>query len=338
MRYYSIQISDTSGTPVYPPGFSSAVLGNQTYGSYVGNQTLPGAWDVELDIAAGAFGQPGEAGAFVRIWGISLQEIAQAKNLTGFNIKVYGGFKPGLPLATAASGQAGLLTQGQIQPAFGNWIETDQTLDLLIVPNAGNSAGPGSPAKPVNLVLNWLKGTQLSAALQTTLQTAFPNASPAPTISISQNLVAPQDIHGVYGDLSQLAAFVRETSRAIVGGNYPGVSIYPSGGSFSASDTTVSNGTVKQLNFQDLIGQPTWIASPLIQIKTMMRGDLSLGGQIKLPPGVLTTTTPQSQSQYRQASVFQGTFYISNLRHVGRYRQADGSSWVTIIEAAPQPQ
>ena len=83
---------------------------------------------------------------------------------------------------------------------------------------------------------------------------------------------------------------MRDASRDIVKGAYTGVAIYPQGASFVASDSSVTPAKVTQLNFQDLIGQPTWIDSPLIQIKTVMRGDIALGQSIKLPPGVLTTT------------------------------------------------
>ena len=190
-RYYNIQISDNNGNLVTPPGFDPSILGGASYTSWANGVPLTSAWDVELDLPSGAFAQPQEGGGYIRIWGISLQEIAQAKNLDNFNIKVYGGMKPGLPLATAAASQAGLLIQGQIQQAFGNWIDTDQTLDFIIVPNAGNTNGTGSPGQPVNLVLNWPKGTPLATALANTLKQAFPNASPAPTINISANLIAP---------------------------------------------------------------------------------------------------------------------------------------------------
>ena len=91
----------------------------------------------------------------------------------------------------------------------------------------------------------------------------------------------------------------------------------------------------KQLAFQDLIGQPTWIESPNISIKTVMRADLSVGKQIKLPPSLITNTAAANSSLINQKATFQGGFRIVSLRHVGNYRQPSADAWVTVVEAAP---
>lgn len=76
--------------------------------------------------------RPGNAGAFVKVWGIPLSMISQAKNLAFKKIKVYGGFQRALPLANPK--QAALLVQGYISQAFGNWQGTDMSLDLIVSP------------------------------------------------------------------------------------------------------------------------------------------------------------------------------------------------------------
>jgi hypothetical protein len=76
-----------------------------------------------------------------------------------------------LPLANPA--QAGLLVQGYIWQAFGNWIGTDQSIDLIIAP------GPPPPdinnlSVPPNLTLNWQQGQSMSDAIKNALTTAYP--------------------------------------------------------------------------------------------------------------------------------------------------------------------
>lgn len=341
MRYYQIKIQDSSGNLYVPPGWQG--LG-ASYTSLVNGQTLTNALDLEMDISVSAFALPGEGGAWLQLKGISLQEIAQANNLgpvlsngqisAAHTIQVYGGMQRGLPLANPA--QSGLLVQGQIIQCFGNWVGVDMTLDFFIVPNFGATTA-GSSVQPANLVLHWPAGMPLGTAIKNTLQTAYPSASPAPTIQVSNNIVQQQDGSGVYGDLTQLSEYARRVSRAIIGGNYLGVAIISQGNSFLVTDGSNTNNNAIQIQFQDLIGQPTWIAPNTIQVKTVMRADIQPASQIKLPP-TLVTNTPQSQSQYRSNSVFQGNFFVSTVRHIGHFRQPTADAWVTVINATPQQQ
>lgn len=340
MRYWKLIIKSPSGQLWTPPGFGS-VLADASYTSFVNGQTLTAAWDVTLDIPVAAFSSPDSAGAIVQIKGVSLAEIAQANNLLGYSIQVFGGMQKGLPLANPS--QAGLLVNGQIYQSFGNWIGNEMTLDFVILP------GPIPQSQPANLVFTMKAGTPMATALGNALKTAFPNASPAPTININSSLVAQQDIVGVYGDITTLAHFINRASKNILSGsiaNYPGVTITPVGNSFVVNDRTASSSASQptQLQFQDLIGQPTWIEYPAIQIKTVMRADIHQGNQIKLPQGILTTTTAPGanvaaapQGSQRNNAVFQGSFTVTNVHHFGQSRQQDAAAWCTVINAVPQP-
>jgi hypothetical protein len=210
------------------------------------------------------------------------------------------------------------------------------------------SAGPVPGNQPANLVFPMKTGTPMATALKNALTTAFPNMSPAPTININQGLVAQQDIYGVYGDMTSLAHFINRASKNILSGsvaNYPGVTITPVGNSFIVTDGTSSSTTTtpKQLAFEDLIGQPTWIEFPNIQITAVMRADIHQGDQIKLPQGILTTTTAPgavplgSPVSARDNSVFQGAFTVYDVHHFGQFRQSDAASWCTLIGASPVP-
>ncbi len=88
-------------------------------------RAIPGALNIEWDIPVAPFATPMGA-AWVRVWGVSLAQISQSSDLNGMNIQVFGGMQKGLPLANPM--QYGLLVQGQIFQAFGNWIDTNQTL------------------------------------------------------------------------------------------------------------------------------------------------------------------------------------------------------------------
>ena len=370
MRFYSISLTPpntqppstaqqstvanipTVITPTFSPSFGFANLasgnagGGPTWASFLNGAVLPAAWDIELDIPLGSVASTEGGSAFVRIWGISLEEIAQATQLQantqaspqtpGYNIQVMGGMGFGLPLATSEVSQQGVLAQGQVLQSFGNWIGTDMTLDIYFNPFTG------SPASPQNYTLYWPAGMPLSTAIRTTLQTALSGQSALstpPTINISSNLVQQADGSFTVPDLSTFASMVRQASLRIMNSpTYQGVNVNPAGGSFIVSDGSVQGSSSPyQLQFQDFIGQPTWIGYNIIQIKTVMRGDLQIGSQITMPPGVLVTSVSLGAPSLNDGSVFQGTFNITGLRHIGRFRQADAASWVTVINAAAVP-
>ena len=336
MRYYKIVIKSASGSVVTPPGFEG-LLGDATYTSFANNQTLPGAWQVELDVPVAPFAAPAGS-AWVRVWGVSLAEISQANDLNGLAIQVYAGMQKGLPLANPA--QAGLIVQGIVFQAYGNWVGLDQTLDLQITTGipSQKALSTGEGVNPGSLVLNWKAGSQMSSAIQSALQTVFPGLKI--NVNISPNLVQSVDGIGFYSTLGQLADYVKAASSSILGGSYRGVDISINGDTINVSDgTATSNSDPIQLNFQDLVGQPTWIGPQTMQFRTVMRADLQIDKQILMPKGgVLVATTPQTFSSLRQSSGFQGKFQIQSLHHVGNFRQPDAAAWVTNVDAFPVTQ
>lgn len=336
MRYYSIKITDaTSGVLFQPPGFAG-LLGDASYTSFVNGITLPNAWNVELDVPVLNSATP-MGFALARVWGISLAEIKQSADLNGKNISVFGGMQKGLPLAKPQ--QSGLLVSGYIFQAFGNWIGTDMTLDLVIAPgmitSASKTGGIGTLDAPKNLVLNWPKGQPLGTALQQCLQTAFPGYTA--NVNISSQIVRPNDQIGYFPTLEQLASYCSQVSLAVVKTtNYPGVSIVLNGTTITAQDgTAAGSGQTTQIAFEDMIGQPTWLDGGTISLKTVMRADLAVGSPIMLPPAQITNTQLANSSLINLNATFQGGFSIQSLRHVGNFRQASADAWVTVIEAAP---
>lgn len=334
MRYYRIEISDpASGRVIAPPGFEG-ILDGATYTSYANGRNLPNAWDVELDVPVIGQATP-QGSALCRVWGVSLQEIGQANDLNGKNISIFGGMQKGYPLANPR--QAGLLVKGYVFQAFGNWVGTDQTLDLVINPGPATGTTPGGAGTlqaPKNIVLNWKAGTTLAAALATTLKTAFPTYKQK--INLSANVVRQNDEVGFFPTLEQLSQYVMQTSLDVVKTKgYQGATVVLIGDSVVVTDGSAGQPASKKIAFTDLIGQPTWIEAPNISIKTVMRADLNVWDPIELPPTVTTNSQQGNSSLVNQRASFQGGFRIVSLRHVGRFRQPSADAWVSVAEAAP---
>jgi hypothetical protein len=93
---------------------------------------------------------------------------------------------------------------------------------------------------------------------------------------------------------------------------------------------------VAQVQYQDLIGQPTWIAPYTIQFKTVMRNDIHIGYQVSLPPSFTNVAEGAmvlgAGAKFGLLS-FQGTFSVIHVRHTGTYENPDGNAWCTIIDA-----
>lgn len=330
MRYYSIVLGGTGGSA--PSGFPAVPGGGvsgATWSSQSNGQNDPGALNVELDIITSPFHVP-VGGSFVRVWGIPLQQISQASQLNRKLIDVYGGMSAGLPLANPS--QQGLLAHGSIFPAFGNWVETDMTLDMVLTAPFTGDGVPDTPNQPAPIVHNWQQGQPLSNAIQTALATAFPGFTL--DINISSSLVLPIPDIGFYRTIEAYAGYVNSISKTVMNSKtYPGVSIAMNGKKISVYDGTASSGEDKQILFQDLIGQPTWLGLNTVQVKTAMRGDIAMGTKVMLPQ-TQATVAAVSQSQFRQNSSFQGKFLIQQVRHIGNLRQPDSASWVTTFDCA----
>ena len=340
MRYYRILIG---GQPAY-----SSV--SPTTGA-----TDPGALNIELDIISAPGAVPGgDAGARLQVWGIPLTTISQSSNFAGKSIQVYGGMSKGLPLANPA--QQGLLVQGLIQQAWGNWIGTNQTLDFIIT--AGQNA-PGTaatataagksmtqsggasitPMTPLNLIFNWPAGTPLSQAIQQTFQTALPGFTV--NANISSKLVRNRNVNGFYQNIIQFSDFLQKISVDIMasqpygGTGYRGVQVGLDGGTIKVFDNSQTPSNVTAIAFNDLIGQPTWRAGNIVQATCVMRGDLRLDSVVSLPQTQVTIAGSLGMPQQRDTSIFKGNFHMSQLRHVGNYKQPDAHAWVTVLDLYP---
>jgi hypothetical protein len=320
VRYYSIALTDSSGNPTFLRSLSGQPLTSLSPdGSF-----NPGALQIELNIPLYPLHSSG-AGTYVKVWGVGLQDIQHQSDFNNLGIKVYGGMSKGLPLATPT--QAGLLTQGSIYQAYGNWTGTEQSIVFLLQPAIG------SPTAPLNVPFTWTKGQSLAAAIRATLQVAVPDMTPQ--INISPNLVLGYTETGYYQNLQQFAQWVNQRSQPIIGGSYQGVMIATKGSTIQVWDGTQSQGNAIQIQPWDLIGQPTWQDQTTITFATVMRADIDLQSVIQLPPTIIQQTST-SNLRLQDRSTFTGNFVVQGAQHFGNFRQPSADAWNTTFQASVQ--
>jgi hypothetical protein len=370
VRYYAIKVSGASnptgltvpnsitnfGTDFAGIGANlidvagiSNPLGAQ-WSSIVNGQNDPGALDIEFDITVSA--QAISQGSLT-IYGVTQGDISQATYLTGGRVQLWAGFTEGLPLANNQVPHQGLIADGQIYPAYGNWTGNELCLSMII--KNGDPAGPGGPTDVKNIIHNLPQGSPLSSAIQNALQNAFPNSQFLMNIKDSLVLNAPDQ--GFYQGMEQYMNYIKSLSHSIAGtpstNGYQGVQILPVGyGKYVVTDFSKTGNTIN-LQYEDLIGQPTWVGENKISVKTVLRADLnaawSTGNNVSitLPENLLVNLTagqalmlnpPGSilgSNQYEHGNIllFTGAWQVTSLRHMGHYRQTSGTDWVTVIEA-----
>ena len=336
MRRYEIVITDQDGKPKTINGPNGSQIFNGTFTSTDPTGVpIKGALDLELDAPISVYNSP-LGGASLRIYGVGLPMLSQAANFNPnldrtkyCNITISGGMAKGLPLANET--QYGVILQSRIQQAFGNWQGTSQTLDLIMIEPFG------SIESPYNFSFQCQNNAFLGDAIKNTLTKVF-RGVPV-NVNVSPRLVAPEVISGTWSDLEQFSNVMNARSKSIYNDkNYPGIQIAYANNAFNVYDFTVPSSEVPlPINFYDLIGQPTWIGPGMLAFKTTMRYDIRVGMKITMPAQSaargLVLTTPYSQSQYKNAVNFEGTFIVQMVRHMGNFRQPDANSWVTIYHA-----
>ena len=298
---------------------------------------------VELDLINTYAHVPGGP-SFFRVWGIGLMTAIQAQQLgqspssgAGNTVMIRGGMGKGLPLANPA--QAGLLVTGTLYQCFANWQGTNMTLEGYIVPlisqQQGDAQQPNAPLSSAMITFNWPANTPMGPAIQQALQAAYPGYTV--TVNVSSKLVLPNQQGGTYQSFEDFADAVQGLSQPILGGNYGGVVMFLStdGKTINVQDDTAMQAT-KAIMFNDMIGQVTWVNYNVVHVPMVMRGDLSVGQYISMPPGQVTTTS-SSFANFRQSAAIKGSFYINKIRHVGNFREGSGLSWVTNVFAVNLP-
>jgi hypothetical protein len=334
----------TSGTSGTGTGASSATQGSQgaQFISVVNGQNDPGALDIEFDISLpiGDSGAPNTG--WLKIRGIPFSMVTQSSQFNHCKLQMWAGYTNGLPLANLQVPHQGLILDGEIFPALGNWIYNDLSLEFFVVP--GSAGGVGGPTNPKNIVHNVPANQPFATAIKNTLQTAFPQSTI--NVDISQNIKLAYNDYGFYQSIEQYSSYLKSLSHDLLGTpqstGYQGVRIYTQGNTISVKDDSTGAGGPIALQYTDFVGQPTWISANKISIKTLLRGDISppSGGtvQVTLPANTLATVSSPDQAKIGQNNnilTFQGSWTVTAVRHIGKFRSPTMDSWVTIIEAVP---
>ena len=360
MRFYEIIITDPNNG-ADPIIFTSWVENPPFPSSVFGGRSDLGALNVSFDFQISPYSSPRGA-SIIEISGIDLKLISQAYDLNNRNIKISAGFKPGQPLATEASRyQSGPILIGKIFQAYGNWIGTNMTLNLVVVSGESPPSsvyGPPATASqtsvvpvtrpptgtlnaPINGVFEMPQGMFISEAIRNFLTTALPSFTIA-SININPDFVRSYPIAGYYRTLTEFNEWLFRFSRSVVGrANYGGINIrIEQGNQIHVYDNSSSPRNI-DIKFFDLIGQPTWIEANRIQFKCPMRADLQVQYTVTLPVGFYGVFPNQPTGPgimpSRSRSAQQGKYTVNELRHVGNFRQSDANSWVTVVTCIFEP-
>lgn len=366
MRYYKLVITDADTGAVFVPDSSTGVLLRQPPGAGVasfvshlptaagGLRYNPGCAQIEFNIPVGPYAIP-QPGSFIRIWGVGVQAVGSASDLNQQNFALYGGMQLGIAgqSGLANPAQAGLLAQGQIFQGFGNWQGTEQTIDLICI------AGDAEPVTGA-IIFNWTPGQSLQDALTQSFSNSYPNYDlsfdidpglqtqgtvshvaypPDALASFNAWLQQLTQIQGQSLGFDLLQAVNAPAPSPLDTTNYLGVQITLQGTTLKVWDSATFAPKVWQLNFQDLIGQPTWLRVNQLTFKTVMRADIQLGDDILFPKnlippyGLLSPDSAFPGAPNRASTVFKGRFNVVEIHHYANYRQPDADSWNTTFVA-----
>lgn len=319
MRYYEITLTKEGATTPY-----------KTWSSQTNGAFNPSALQVEFDFPVSTYGSSTDM-CSLTIHGVSMDDLRASQTFTGMSFLMKAGMQKGLPLAKPA--QAGPIMKGTVFQSFGNWEGTDLSITFVISPTGSTFDSPG------NFVLDWPAGTTLETALKNMLSVALPGMPV--TSNISSSLVLGNHEQHYSSTLDGVADVVYEmTKGGFLGADYPGVNIAIQAGNITLFDQTSST-YYTQIEYTDLIGQPTWIDQLAMMVKLVMRADVKVGGQIKMPQGMRNSagqvaTTATSQAALTQSSVnFSGLFNVTEIRQIGDFRSPGGGSWATIVTCRP---
>ncbi|HCU0656824.1 TPA: hypothetical protein OUF52_003878 [Klebsiella quasipneumoniae] len=338
MRYYDIEITI--------PAEGASLERTIKYSSHKNGVYNPGALMIEFDILRYGESTP-QGETHLTIWGIGPKEMQQARqNFFGKKIKISLGMKDGLPLAGKVTAPK-LVLDGVINQVFGNWQGIELRLDFIIVVGPVQNV-PNNKPVPLPLTFDWKEGQKLSVALTQ----CFMNIRGYTfNINISDRLIL-NHYRGLFcDDIATLAKDLNAFSRSrIRDSGYSGVEIAIVNGNeirvwdndydnhpdkTSVSSAVARSNSPTQIDFKDLIGQPTWVAFNTISMACVMRGDIQVGDHILMPKKSTPLIQASSYSQYREDSAFTGVFIVNSVRLLGNSRQPTAEAWVTIIEASP---
>jgi hypothetical protein len=203
--------------------------------------------------------------------------------------------------------------------SYGNWIGAEQYLDLIFF---SNSFVPDAA-----IAFGVKAGTPVIDMITQTLNAYFPECTVVPNIKALLTFSAPEA--GFYRDLTAFGQYVTERTQKM-GAQSTGNQFYP--GVFmrlrSATMQIYVYDTSKQnfnIDFKDLIGQPTWIDQATVNFKTVLRADIDVGNSITFPldvqqPFAITAVPPAPGAAASSKTAFQGRFLVNKVHYFANFR------------------
>jgi len=234
-----------------------------------------------------------------------------------------------------------LVDPGSILTAIGGQILSDFNLGPAtsqVGGMVGSFFGGGSFAPlsaPINMIHNMLPNMPMSSAIQQTLSTAFPQANVNVVISDALKLMY-QDA-GMYQSVEQYAGYIQKLSQSIMGSKqYPGVQLTSYNQTLTATDFTKTIGT-SDINYLELIGQPTWLTIVTISVKVVLRGGLHISWGCTLPQTLVGFSGADAFAggpapDQRTHITLPGDYVVTRVLHIGDFRNPDGAAWSTNYE------
>lgn len=268
-------------------------------------------------------------GASITIQGVDITTVNQASDMQGYTLMLNAGMGKGLPLSKPE--QEGTLLHGTIKSSLGQWKDTNMSITFFVTPYV-------APADD-NEKLPFFLHCQEGQPIKDSIPHAFRSTMYGNTIkfSSSENPIARHDITGSYTTSKELCVAVADTWFQHTQNR---LSISTEGKFISFIEEKTHN-TPHTIEFEDLIGQPTWNGTGKISIQCPLRGDIKVGDMIHISEATLElgsfsdkVHSPQSY-EGKKGSIFLGFFRVQSVKHQGNFRSPTGENWMTTLDCIP---
>jgi hypothetical protein len=300
MRAYSIRILNKDGSEFL-------AIDSQPSGSL----------HIELDAVLTAdFGS--SSYVTLSIYGLPIKYQLSAKDMQEKYINIYGGHKPGLPLANPS--QYGLIVKGAIFFSTGIREGNQNYITLSIYPSSFDFGYPSNTTIVVK------KGENAGAALKQSIAASGYGGNI--NVVVSQKNIAQSDMYGAYASFEQMCYDVYEKFKISIIFN-------SSTGSLDIFDDEIVRNPpkIKTIEIFDSIGQPTFTGIETATAKLSLRGDIFVGDTIKIVDKVLTRQTRDAFAVNTRSRLgFKGLFFVNSTTHTASYYSKDDASWSTTLE------
>lgn len=325
------------------------------------DQFDPGALDIQFNITQTnlTICDDGNSNASITIRGVDTHTIGQASNLVGQTVCLQAGMGKGLPLSNPD--QVGMILHGTVLSAIGNWEDTELSLTLFaskyVIPPATQS-DQGKPdtqktdqkntarKKPPTdrYQITCTKGNDLLTAIRSALQQANPDYKII--ISIDGPIPCLEDMKGTFRSLKELCVGIHGIwKQQTQNQNKKDIFITIRDHEFHVINLDQPPPTAfVEIEFHELIGQPSWNGETEISFTCPLRGKIHVGDIITLKEHPQENTYGLIEKKKtgeiplhvpKNRCLFSGNFRVKSISHTGNFRDKNGKSWSSTFTCEP---